>query len=179
MRPEKLPWAGVGWYRKHFAIPASDEGRRLFLDLDGAMSYSTIWINGHFAGGWPYGYQSFEIDMTPFVKVGATNVVAIRLDNPPQSSRWYPGAGIYRNTWLIKTNPVHVDHWGVAISTVDASPDSATIKYKATLVNQSSTDANIQTTTTIYRIDSDWRKGRRAGRCEPRDGLAGLGWRPC
>ena len=108
----KLPWWGVGWYRKHFDVPASDRGRRLYLDIDGAMSYATVWLNGRFVGGWPYGYASFRLDLTPFVEYGAENVLAVRLDNPPDSSRWYPGGGIYRNVWLVKTAPVHVAHWG-------------------------------------------------------------------
>ena len=72
------------------------------------MSYATVWLNGQFVGGWPYGYSSWRLDLTPYLKPGAENVLAIRLDNPPTSSRWYPGGGIYRNVWLVKTAPVHV-----------------------------------------------------------------------
>ena len=104
----KLPWWGIGWYRNHLEVPASDQGKRIYLDVDGAMSHAKVWINGQFAGGWPYGYASWRVDLTPFVKFGADNVIAIRLDNPPDSSRWYPGGGIYRNVWLVKTAPVHV-----------------------------------------------------------------------
>src|SRR2546421_10304282 len=108
----KLPWWGVGWYRKHITIPAADKGKQFYLDIDGAMAYATVWLNGKFVGGWPYGYASFELDLTPYIEAGADNVIAIRLDNPPESSRWYPGGGIYRNVWLVKTSPVHVGHWG-------------------------------------------------------------------
>jgi beta-galactosidase len=97
----KLPWWGVGWYRKHFTLPADDSGRRVYLDIDGAMSHAAVWVNGHYVGGWPYGYASWRVDLTPYAKPGADNVVAIRLDNPPESSRWYPGGGIYRNVWLV------------------------------------------------------------------------------
>jgi beta-galactosidase len=83
----KLPWWGVGWYRKHLAIPASDTGRKIYFDMDGAMSYATVWLNGHFVGGWPYGYASWRADLTPFIKYGADNVMAIRLENPKESSR--------------------------------------------------------------------------------------------
>ena len=76
------------------------------------MAYATVWLNGQFVGGWPYGYASWRLDLTPYIKPGADNVLAIRLDNPPDSSRWYPGGGIYRNVWLVKTAPVHVGHWG-------------------------------------------------------------------
>ena len=77
----------------------------IYLDVDGAMSHATVWLNGQFVGGWPYGYASWRVDLTPFVKFGADNILAIRLNNPKDSSRWYPGAGIYRNVWLVKTAP--------------------------------------------------------------------------
>ncbi|HEX8118537.1 MAG TPA: beta galactosidase jelly roll domain-containing protein, partial [Pyrinomonadaceae bacterium] len=126
----KLPWWGVGWYRKHFEVSAKDTGKRLYVSFDGAMSYATVWLNGHFVGGWPYGYASFQLDLTPFVEYGAENVVAVRLDNPPDSSRWYPGGGIYRNVWLVKTSPVHVAHWGTYITTPEVSAASATVDIK-------------------------------------------------
>ncbi len=113
----KLPWWGVAWYRKHLELPAVDTGRKIFLDVDGAMSYASVWVNGQFAGGWPYGYASWRVELTPYLKFGADNTIAIRLDNPKQSSRWYPGGGIYRNVWLVKTSPVHVAHWGTAVTT--------------------------------------------------------------
>lgn len=78
----KLPWAGIGWYRKTFPLPASDAGRRLALEIDGAMSHSAVWLNGRFVGGWPYGYTSFTLDLTPYAKPGEDNTLAIRLDNP-------------------------------------------------------------------------------------------------
>ena len=113
----KLPWWGVGWYRKHFTVPAADKGKRIYLDIDGAMSHARAWVNGRFVGEWPYGYASFELDLTPHIVYGGENVVAIRLDNPKDSSRWYPGGGIYRNVWLVKTAPVHVAHWGTYVTT--------------------------------------------------------------
>ncbi|MGE5611682.1 MAG: sugar-binding domain-containing protein, partial [Bacillota bacterium] len=100
----KLGWWGVGWYRKHFSVAANDQGRQFFLDIDGAMAYAMVWLNGQFVGGWPYGYTSFRLDLSPYIKPGQDNVLAIRLDNPPNSSRWYPGGGIYRKVWLVKTS---------------------------------------------------------------------------
>src|SRR5206468_12168829 len=105
----RLPSAGVVWYRKRLNISASRAGKSTFLDIGGAMAYSEVWLNGRFVGGWPYGYASFRLDLTPYIEFGGDNVIAIRLDNPPDSSRWYPGGGIYRNVWLVKTAPVHVD----------------------------------------------------------------------
>ncbi len=110
----KLPYAGVGWYRKHFAVPASDKGRQLYLDVDGAMSYANVWVNGHYVGGWPYGYASWRVDLTPYIQFGGKNIIAIRLDNPPKSSRWYPGGGIYRNVWLVKTSAAACRSMGYA-----------------------------------------------------------------
>lgn len=148
----KLPWWGVGWYRKHFTVPASDRGRQLYLDIDGAMSYATVWLNGRFVGGWPYGYASFRLDLTPFVQYGAENVVAIRLDNPPDSSRWYPGGGIYRNVWLVKTAPVHVAHWGTYIRTPEVTPQSATVWVNFTLENHSGAEADVTVRARLYEL---------------------------
>ena len=88
----KLPYYGVAWYRKRLDIPAADAGREIFLDVNGAMSYATVWCNGQIVGGWPYGYASWRLDLTPYVKPGAANTLSIRLDNPPNSSRWFPAA---------------------------------------------------------------------------------------
>ena len=85
----KLPWWGVGWYRKHLTVPEADQGKRIILDVDGAMAYATVWLNGHYMGGWPYGYASWRVDLTPGIQFGKDNVIAIRLDNPTNSSRWY------------------------------------------------------------------------------------------
>jgi beta-galactosidase len=150
----KLPWAGVGWYRKHFTLPATDAGRRLYLDVDGAMSYASVWLNGQFVGGWPYGYASWRVDLTPFARPGADNVLAIRLDNPPDSSRWYPGGGIYRNVWLVKTSPVHVAQWGTFVTTPIVSADRATVEVQVTLENHTAANASVQLATALYALDS-------------------------
>src|SRR5437660_3954861 len=131
----KLPWWGVGWYRKHFTIPASQRGRQFYLDIDGAMAYASVWLNGRFVGGWPYGYASFELDLTPYMEFGADNVIAIRLDNPPDSSRWYPGGGIYRNVWLVKTAPVHVAHWGTYVTTTEVHERAADVDLTVQIKN--------------------------------------------
>jgi beta-galactosidase len=151
----KLPWEGVGWYRKHFTIPASDQGRRIYLDVDGAMSYANVWVNGQYIGGWPYGYSSWELDLTPYLKFGAENVVAIRLDNPPDSSRWYPGAGIYRNVWLVKTGPVHVGHWGTYVTTPEVSPAAATVKIQVMVDNDADSDATVSVKNEIYALKAN------------------------
>jgi len=130
-RTGKLPWAGIGWYRKTFDIPASDAGRKVFIDFDGAMSDAKVWLNGEYVGEWPYGYSSFRLELTDHLKPGGNNTIAVRLDNKPESSRWYPGGGIYRNVRLVKTESVHVDHWGIFVTTPEVSADSAVVSIKA------------------------------------------------
>jgi len=154
----RLPSAGVGWYRKKLNIPATDAGKSIFLDVDGAMSYATVWLNGHIVGGWPYGYSSWRVDLTPYVVPGGVNQLAIRLDNPPSSSRWYPGGGIYRNVWLTKTQPLHVGQWGTYVTTPQVSPSSARIDLKATIDNDSRKPATVTVATWIYALDAQGRK---------------------
>ena len=154
----RLPSAGVGWYRKKLIIPASDTGKCFFLDVDGAMSYAAVWINGQLAGGWPYGYASWRIDLTPFIMPGKVNQLAIRLDNPPESSRWYPGGGLYRNVWLTKTLPVHVAQWGTYLTTPEISAASATVRIEVRLDNDSRTKANVTVASEIYELDANGRK---------------------
>ena len=150
----RLPFYGVAWYRKHLTIPAADVGKQIYLDLDGAMSYATVWCNGQIVGGWPYGYASWRVDLTPYIKPGADNVLAIRLDNPANSSRWYPGAGIYRNVWLTKSSPIHVSQWGTYITTSEVSASSATVNIKTDSENNSKNDATVKLTTAIYPVDA-------------------------
>ena len=156
----RLPSAGIGWYRKKLSIPAEDADKSIFLDVDGAMSYSTVWLNGQLAGGWPYGYASWRVNLTPYVKPGGDNEFVIRLDNPPDSSRWYPGGGIYRNIWLVKTAPVHVGHWGTCLTTPEVSQVSATVNLKVTVDNDSRQIANVSVATEIFPLDAN---GQRKG----------------
>jgi beta-galactosidase len=159
----KLPWWGVAWYRKHFDVPATDQGRRVYLDVDGAMAYANVWLNGQYVGGWPFGYASWRLDLTPYLKVGAENVIAIRLDNPPDSSRWYPGGGIYRNVWLVKTSPVHVGQWGTYVTTPEASASTATVKIRVNVDNDTDTDATVSVRNEIRELKPDGAKGKSVG----------------
>lgn len=156
----KLPWWGVGWYRKHLNVPASDAGQNIYLDVDGAMAYATVWVNGQFVGGWPYGYASWRVELTPFLKFGADNVIAIRLDNPPNSSRWYPGGGIYRNVWLVKTAPVHVGHWGTYVTTPDIKAGEATVKMQVRVENDTANDATVTVRNEIFKLGADDKIGK-------------------
>jgi beta-galactosidase len=150
----RLPSPGTAWYRKKLDIPASDAGKCIFLDMDGAMSYAMVWLNGNLVGGWPYGYSSWRADLTPYIKPGGQNQLAIRLDNPPSSSRWYPGGGIYRNVWLTETNPVHVGHWGTFVKTRDVSSVSATLAMEVTIQNDSKNDILVESVTKIFALDA-------------------------
>lgn len=166
----RLPTAGVGWYRKALNIPAEDVGKCIFLDVDGAMSYSTVWLNGQLVGGWPFGYASWRVDLTPYEKPGGTNELAIRLDNPPDSSRWYPGAGIYRNVWLVKTQPLHVGQWGTQLTTPEVSLESATVDLKVTVDNDSRQTATVSVATEIFALDANDKKvGSAAATIAPVD----------
>jgi beta-galactosidase len=154
----RLPSPGVGWYRKKLDIPVSDAGRSIFLDVDGAMSYAMVWLNGKLVGGWPYGYASWRLNLTPYIVAGGENQLAIRLDNPANSSRWYPGGGIYRNVWLTRTNPVHVGHWGTFVTMSDVSEISATIHLEVTINNDSREDATVKAVTQIFALDNEGNK---------------------
>jgi beta-galactosidase len=156
----RLPFFGQVWYRKHLTLPTADAGRQIFLDLDGAMSYAIVFVNGQLVGGWPYGYASWRLDITPFVKSGADNVIAIRLDNPPTSSRWYPGGGLYRNVWLTKTSPVHVGQWGTFITTPEVSASAAAINLQVTVDNNAKADADVSVATQIFAANQE---GQRTG----------------
>jgi beta-galactosidase len=157
----KLPWWGVGWYRKYFTLPADDKDKQIYLDVDGAMAYAAVWLNGQFVGGWPYGYSSWRLDLTPYVNIGGNNVIAVRLDNPTNSSRWYPGGGIYRNVWLVKSHPVAVGHWGTFITTPEINKDSASVNIKVDVDNRSASEANIKVAAEIYELDSKDQKSAR------------------
>jgi beta-galactosidase len=164
----RLPSAGIGWYRKNLSISPEDAGKRIFLDVDGAMSYATVWLNGQLVGGWPFGYASWRLDLTPHANPGGANVLAIRLDNPPNSSRWYPGGGIYRNVWLVKAHPIHVDQWGTQVTTPEVTREHATVNLKVTVANDSAQSADIAVDTEIFALDAGGnRSGAAVAQCAP------------
>ena len=143
---------GIGWYRKHFNLKEEDAHRRLFIAFDGVMKNSDVWINGWHLGKRPYGYSSFQYEMTGHLHFGKgqTNVIAVRADNSVQpGSRWYTGSGIYRHTHLVITDPVHVDHWGTYVRTPEVAADHARVLVRTSIVNQSGSKSNIVVETTI------------------------------
>ena len=154
----RLPSPGVAWYRKKLEIPKSDSGKCIFLDVDGAMSYAMVWCNGKLVGGWPYGYNSWRVDLTPYINVGNVNQLAIRLDNPAASARWYPGGGLYRNVWLTKTNPVHIAQWGTFVTTTNVSQNSATVHFEISIDNTLNRSIEVSATTQIFLLAADGNK---------------------
>jgi beta-galactosidase len=141
---------GIGWYRKEFVPGKSFENKDVFIDFDGIYRNSKVWINGQLLGERPYGYISFRYELTPYLKTGEKNIIAVRVDNSEQpNSRWYSGSGIFRNVWLVAVNQVHVDHWGTYVTATDVSKQSARIKITTTLKNSSTGDANIELQTTL------------------------------
>ena len=141
----KLPWNGWGWYRKNFAVPAdfSPTKDRYYLDFDGVMSNPQVYVNGKLAGKWAYGYNSFRVDITPYLEAGKDNLVAVMASNLPLSTRWYPGAGIYRHVWLEKTGPVHLDQWPTYITTPEITEEYALVKVQTTVTNTSHEEAEV------------------------------------
>lgn len=147
---------GIGWYRKEFTIDKSNENKSFYIDFDGIYWNSKVWINGHLLGERPNGYISFRYDLTPYIKSGEKNVIAVRVDNSQQpNSRWYSGSGIYRNVWLLTVNPVHVDHWGTYVTTPLVSEEKAEIKIVTNIRNTETISQNAD----IYSILVD-AKGR-------------------
>lgn len=126
-----LPWKGIGWYRKHFMVAGNDKDKRFYIGFDGAMANSQVWLNDKYVGGWPYGYTSFELDLTPYIIPGKENVIAVRLDTKNWDSRWYPGAGLYRNVWLVKTSGLHISHNGVFCTTPEIKKERGMLSVLA------------------------------------------------
>ena len=128
-----LPFIGPGWYRIAFDVPEFKEGKKCTIIFDGAMSHANVYINGEKATSRPYGYTSFNVDATPFIKEGEKVVLAVRLENLIESSRWYPGAGIYRNVHVIVTEDAHVPVYGTQLTTPVIEPDYAKVNLKTKL----------------------------------------------
>ncbi len=154
-----LPSFGVAWYRKRFSVPESAKGRTYAIEFDGAMSNARVFLNGQELGGRPYGYIGFSFDLTPLLRFGGENVIAVRLAPEAESSRWYPGAGIYRHVWIDATGPVHVARWGTYVTTPTVSDEAATVSIRTELRNRGAQPANVTLETTI--LDADGREVAR------------------
>ncbi len=137
--------AGTGWYRKEFTLPGNVQGKHVFIEFDGVYMNSDVWLNGTHLGNRPYGYSSFEYELTPYLKFGGrTNVIAVRARVQQPCSRWYSGAGIYRHVRLTMTDPVHVAHWGTYVTTPAVSEREATVRVETKIRNQSSSTQKVE-----------------------------------
>ncbi|MBV8859184.1 MAG: DUF4982 domain-containing protein [Acidobacteria bacterium] len=154
---------GTGWYRKTFDVPASQKGRRVVIQFDGVYMNAEVWLNGRRVGEHPYGYTSFWFDLTDKVNFGGANVLAVKVKNEGENSRWYSGSGIYRHVWLKTLDPVHVAQWGTYVITPEASSASAHVRAKTTVQNETERPVLVTLVTRILdaaggeaaRVESD------------------------
>ncbi len=145
---------GIGWYRKHFTLPASDSGKSVTICFDGVYMNSDVWLNGQHLGNHPYGYTPFVYDLTPYLKpAGQENVLAVQVKNTGKNSRWYSGSGIYRHVWLTVTDPIHIPVWGVHVVTTNISRTTATVGVSTTVENGSGADVAIRLRTRLVGPD--------------------------
>ena len=142
---------GLGWYRKTFRVPSNYKNRKISIYFEGVYMNAEVFVNGRSLGIRPYGYSSFSYDLTPYLKYNQKNTIAVKVDNSAQkNSRWYSGSGIYRHVSLMVTNPVHIDQWGVAVTTQEASKEFAIVQLKTLVRNESNTTKKLLLATTIY-----------------------------
>ncbi|HOF93386.1 MAG TPA: glycoside hydrolase family 2 TIM barrel-domain containing protein, partial [Bacteroidales bacterium] len=139
----KLPWRGEGWYRNTFTLSSEDQGKVVYIKFDGVMSSPQIFVNGKLAGKWDYGYSSFYLDISDYVKYGQENSVAVYVDNRKHDSRWYPGAGIYRKVEMMTTEKVHEEIWGTYITTPVVSQSYAEMRILSNVWNKDSEDKKV------------------------------------
>jgi beta-galactosidase len=151
--------SGVAWYRSRFTVPTNELGRHVWIEFDGVMQNSKVWVNGVQLGERPFGYSSFRYDLTPYLKFGgddifnlkAFNVIAVRCDTSAQpASRWYSGAGIYRHVRLVVVDPIHVEGDGLFVSTPEVSSDKATVQVETSLANETKASRQVGVVTTVF-----------------------------
>ncbi len=140
---------GTGWYRKTFILPETLKGKRITILFEGVYMNATVWLNGRELGNHPYGYTSFGFDLTPGIRFGEKNTLAVKVVNEGENSRWYSGSGIYRHVWLGVTGPVHVTRWGTFVSTPEVTATSALTAVRTTLVNSGDASAPVKLVTRI------------------------------
>ena len=142
---------GVAWYRKTFILPDNYNGKSISITFDGSFMNTEVWINGNYIGIRPYGFITFQYDITPFLKYGSTaNVIAVKINNIQKSCRWYSGSGIYRNVWLTVLNPVHIAFCGSAVTTPLVSNSSASIAMNTDVQNQATISQNVTLSSTVF-----------------------------
>lgn len=141
---------GIGWYRKTFAVPENESGRKVYIYFEGIYNNSEVWINGSSLGKRPNGYISFQYDMTPFINFGGENLIAVKVDHSLYGdSRWYTGSGIYRNVSLVTEEPVHIKQWGVYTRTSGVTASKATLSADISVVNETNHNVNLKVISTL------------------------------
>lgn len=141
---------GVGWYRKTFSLPSDAAGQKLYVQFDGVYMDSTVWLNGQQVCARPYGYISFECDITAAAKLGANNILAVKVNNKQPSSRWYSGSGIYRHVWLKTVHPVAVSYMGSFIKTPSVTASNASVEININVQNLSATNQTVTLQNVIF-----------------------------
>lgn len=155
--------AGIGWYRKSFELPSTYKDKKVGIYFEGVYMNAEVFVNGKSVGMHPYGYSSFYYDLTSYLRYGEKNIIAVRVDNSQQKNcRWYTGSGIYRHVWLTATNPVHINHWGVAITTPEVNESKAVVQVKTVLRNELSSGRRVTLTTQLRRGEEEAGKGENA-----------------
>ena len=154
-RTGALPAFGVGYYRTYIDSNEGMKGKRISIEFDGAMSLSKVYLNGKYVGEWPYGYSSFAFDVTDNWNYEGKNILAVRLENKPESSRWYPGAGIYRNVRLVVTDPVRVSHWGTYVTTPKVSSKSASVNIKTSVDNKTEDEVDVRLESLLMNAEGE------------------------
>lgn len=141
---------GIGWYRKSFTVPATQAGKKIVIQFDGVYKNSEVWINGHYLGKRPSGYVAFEYELTPWIRVGQQNVIAVKVDHEDLTdSGWYTGSGIYRNVFLLYRSPVHIKSGGLFVQTPEVSYAKALVNTTVALQNETSTNSRVTVTTRL------------------------------
>ncbi|TDO99104.1 sugar-binding domain-containing protein [Flavobacterium sp. 245] len=144
---------GKGWYRKTFKVPSEWNGYKVSIYFEGVYMNSEVFVNGQSVGVQPYGYTSFEYDLSPYLKYGEQNTIAVKVDNSQQKNcRWYSGSGIYRNVWLMVKNLVHVKTWGVAVTTLEIENNKAKVEVKTVVKNQTAFPQNVILSTAVKNV---------------------------
>ncbi len=155
-RPGGFASGGIGWYRKIFTVKERDQGIKYSIEFGGVYENSEVWINGHYLGKRPFGYISFSYDLTPYIRFGEENLIAVKVDNSKQpNARWYTGSGIYRHVWLVKTDLLHLTRHGIYVTTPEISSESAKVVVQSRIKNDHKDARNILLVNEVYSDEGE------------------------
>jgi beta-galactosidase len=159
---------GQGFYHKTIETPQAWQGKKVFVEFEGVYMNAEIWLDEHFLTRHPYGYTSFMVDLTPYLKLGEKQALKVRVNNSGQlNSRWYSGSGIYRPAWLIVAEPIHLAEWGIYVTTPEVSGQSALVRARATVLNETPAGADLSVRARVIAPDgTSVASGEAAGRAE-------------